>query len=247
MTSLSEANLPSLDAQREYWNDRWQKHPRPNYFQSRRAAAVLGLIDELGLKDPQILDYGCGIGFFTAELSKIAEAIGVDLSEGAIEEARRRYPETTFIAANLFELSMPERQFDLIVSQEVIAHVMDQADYVARIAKMLKPGGYLVLTTANPIVMNRLSEPPQPHGHIHQWLSLRDLRRLLVPSFEMLKHTTIMPRGDRGFLRIVNSSVLHAVLWRLFTGERVQRFKEWAGWGYTIIVVARLRQPTPER
>jgi hypothetical protein len=40
----------------------------------------------------------------------------------------------------------------------------------------------------------------------------------------------------------VNSPLLHALLWRMFTDERVRRFKEWAGWGYTIIVVARLRE-----
>jgi hypothetical protein len=120
---------------------------------------------------------------------------------------------------------------------------MDQADYLARIVRMLKPGGYLVLTTANPIVMNRISEPPLPDAHIHQWLNARDVRRLLDPSFDILKTMTIMPRGDRGFLRIVNSPKLHAVLWRLFGDDRVRRFKEWCGWGYTIIAVARLREP----
>ena len=103
-------------------------------------------------------------------------------------------------------------------------------------------GGYLVLTSANPIVMHRLSEAPQPEGHIHRYLGVRELRRLLAPSFEVLKHTTIMPRGDRGFLRLVNAPLLHAVLWRAFGDARVQRFKDWCGWGYTYFVVARLRE-----
>jgi len=242
MTSISNTALPSLEAQRKYWNDRWARQKSPNYFQSRRASAVLALINRLGLKNPHSLDYGCGTGFFTAELDKLGSAVGVDLSAKAIDEASRRYSGPTFVATNLFELSLPERQFDLVVSQEVIAHVMDQAEYLSRITKMLKPRGYLVLTTANPIVMNRLSEPPLPDAHIHRWLSLRDVRRLLAPSYDVLAHTTIMPRGDRGFLRIVNSPTLHKVLWRVFTDARVQRFKEWAGWGYTIIVVARLRE-----
>lgn len=242
MTIQSNVNLPSLEAQRNYWNDRWSRNRGANYFQSTRSAAVAALIRELPLKNPHSLDYGCGTGFFTAELAKLGTAVGVDLSETAIDEARRRYPEPTYVAANLFELGVSENEFDLVVSQEVIAHVSDQKEYVARITRMLKPGGYLVVTTANPIVMHRLSDPPLPDAHIHQWLNLRDVRRLLGEKYDILKHMTIMPRGDRGFLRIVNSPLLHAVLWRLFTDERVQRFKERIGLGYTIIVVARLRE-----
>lgn len=241
MPSSVPAPLPSFETQRQYWNERWTKHPAPNWFQTRRGEAVLRLIEGLTLENPKILDYGCGTGWFTAELARFGDAIGVDLSEVAIEEARRRYSGPTFLAANLFELSLPESAFDVVVSQEVIAHVADPHEYLGRITKMLKPGGYLVLTTANKIVMDRLSEPKGPEGHIELWLSPRGVRRMLAPSYELLSLTTIIPRGDRGFLRIVNSQLLHAVLWRLFTEARVQRFKEWAGWGYTIIALARKR------
>lgn len=194
------------------------------------------------MKEPRILDYGCGTGWFTAELARIGNAVGVDLSETAIGEARRRYPGPTFIANNVFELDLPENHFDVIVSQEVIAHVVDPPGYLARMTKMLKPSGYLLLTTANKIVMERLSEPRDSDAHIEKWLSPRDVRVLLRPSYEVLRQTTIIPRGDRGFLCLVNSPTLHAVLWRLFTDARVQRFKEWAGWGYTIVALARRRQ-----
>jgi 2-polyprenyl-3-methyl-5-hydroxy-6-metoxy-1,4-benzoquinol methylase len=150
------ANPPSFADQRDYWDDRWARTPRPNGYQLRRGAVILSLLRELRLTAPKILDYGCGTGWFTAELATIGSAVGVDLSEQAIAEARRRHPQTAFLAANLFELDLPERDFDVVVSQEVIAHVVDPRAYLGRISRMLKPGGYLVLTTANKIVMNRL-------------------------------------------------------------------------------------------
>ena len=126
---------------------------------------------------------------------------------------------------------------DVIVSQEVIAHVVDPSEYVARITSMLKPGGHLILTTANKTVMDRMVHPPDPDAHIKRWLSLRDLKQLLQSEYRLLKHTTIIPRGDRGFLRVANSAKLNAGLKAVFGDAAVDRFKERAGWGYTLLTL----------
>ena len=91
MTLMSEAAIPSLDAQREWWNERSGQTPLPNAWQLRRGNTVLGLLRELPLKNPKIVDYESDTGWVTAEVAKIGNAVGVDLSETAIQEARRRY------------------------------------------------------------------------------------------------------------------------------------------------------------
>lgn len=234
--------VPSFEAQRRYWDERWRKHPAPNFFQSCRGAKLLELIGRLPLESPTILDYGCGTGWFAAELARIGHVVAVDLSEAAIEEAKRRYPGPLYLAANVFELTLPEEHFDLVVSQEVIAHVVDPSDYLNRITRMLKPRGYLALTTANKIVMNRLNDVRTPDAHIKRWMGWRDLRRLLVRDYEILEHTTIIPRGDRGFLRLVNSWKLHVLLKQFVDEDLIRRAKERLGWGYTIVVLARKRE-----
>jgi 2-polyprenyl-3-methyl-5-hydroxy-6-metoxy-1,4-benzoquinol methylase len=234
---------PTFPAQREYWDARWGRTPTPGPWSVRRGQVILSWLRALDLKEPRILDYGCGTGWFTAELARLGAAVGVDLSARAIEEARRRYPGPTFTAANLFDLDLAERHFDVIVSQEVIAHVVDPEEYVHRITRMLKPRGVLVLTTANKIVMDRLTHPPDSPAHIKRWLSWRQIRRLLSSRYRILQRTTIIPRGDRGFLRIANSAKLNRGLDRLLGHERVERLKERAGWGYTLLVLARLQEP----
>jgi 2-polyprenyl-3-methyl-5-hydroxy-6-metoxy-1,4-benzoquinol methylase len=241
--SAESGVLPSFKDQRGYWDERWSRTPSPNSWQIRRGETIVEWIRELGLENPTILDYGCGTGWFTAELAKIGAAVGIDLSEAAIAAARRRYPGPKFVAANLFELDAPRNTFDIAVSQEVIAHVTDQREYIERITRMLKPNGFLVLTTANKVVMDRLVHPPDPPTHIKRWTGWRQIQGLLEHRYRVLKRTTVIPRGDRGFLRIVNSAKLNAALELVFSPRQIERFKERAGWGYTLLVLAQLIKP----
>jgi 2-polyprenyl-3-methyl-5-hydroxy-6-metoxy-1,4-benzoquinol methylase len=241
--SAESGILPSFDDQREYWDERWSRTPTPNGWSIRRGETIIAWLRALELENPRILDYGCGTGWFTAELAKVGTAVGIDLSEAAIAAARRRYPGATFVAANLFELDAPQNTFDIVVSQEVIAHVTDQRDYIERITRMLKPNGFLVLTTANKVVMDRLVHPPDPPAHIKRWTGWREIQHLLQHRYRVLKRTTVVPRGNRGFLRIVNSAKLNVALELIFSPPQIERFKERAGWGYTLLVLAQLIRP----
>ena len=53
-------------------------------------------------KNKTILDIGCGTGYYTNILSKIGfkHVVGVDISDVAIEKAKRQYPDLTFIVNN---------------------------------------------------------------------------------------------------------------------------------------------------
>ena len=151
---------PSIDLQQEYWDERWRRTRQPNSWQRRRGQAVLNLINELPLENPRILDLGCATGWFTAQLSRLGEVIGIDLSQAAIMMAREDYPGVRYFQANIFDDPITSDPFDLIVSQEVIAHVPDQKLFVDKVADLLKPDGFLVITTANKFVMDRTDFGP---------------------------------------------------------------------------------------
>ena len=51
-------------------------------------------------------------------------------------------------------------QFDVIIALEVLSHVVDQAAFVAKAARLLKPGGQLMLTTQNRPVLERYNRQP---------------------------------------------------------------------------------------
>ncbi len=237
---MSTAEHPTLNVQKKYWNDKWDwsRTQYPHERALRRGDKILAYLRSLGLEHPTILDLGCGTGWFASQLAKLGPTTGIDLSEEAIAQAKSQFPQVMFAAGNLFKMALPERHFDVVVSQEVIAHVGDQSGYLGRAARVLKPGGYLVMTTPNRFVHDRIQWPVQPPGHIEQWLSRKALRRLLRPHFRVLRTTTAVPMGHRGILRLVNSARLNGVLGFLFTPELIETFKEWAGFGWTQIILA---------
>jgi len=234
--------LPSLAEQRHYWDERWDQQRVPNYYQRRRGEALLAILKSLHLENPDILDYGCGTGWFTEQVSHYGRALGIDLSKTAIAHARAAYPGVRFVAGNVYETTLPHEQFDVVVSQEVVAHVEDPAAYLALIARILKPDGYLIITSANRFVMERWDHGgPDPDAHIKLYPTRRELQRMLNVAFRVISSTTIMPVGDRGILRLVNSYKLNWALGTLVPLRHLERLKEWAGLGYTLMALARKR------
>jgi 2-polyprenyl-3-methyl-5-hydroxy-6-metoxy-1,4-benzoquinol methylase len=233
---------PTLQQQEQYWDDRWSRTPRPNDWQSRRGEVVLQLLRELPVTSPKILDMGCGTGWFTARLAELGSVIGVDLSETAIDIARGAFPNVTYSAGNLLTLPLPEKHFDVVVSQEVIAHVEDQVGYMRRAAEVLRPRGFLIITTVNKFVHERLDWPVPQKWHIESWLTRREFLRLLDRDFEILKTTSTLIMGDRGLLRWLNSPKLGSALrLALISPQAWERWKERMGLGWTRIAVARKR------
>ena len=212
-----------------------------NDWTERRAQEILRLVEGLNLKHPRILDLGCGLGWFTERLAGLGEAHGIDLSEEGIAAARVRRPDISYLAGNLYEAPLQKNYFDIVISQEVIAHVEDQPKYLDLAADVLKPGGYLIVTTGNKFVMNRLGDVGwnvQPPQHIARQLSKGELKRMLRPRYDVRKIATIIPHGTRGILRLVNSYKLNAAVGWLVSQQKLDALKEKAGLGWQMIVMA---------
>jgi 2-polyprenyl-3-methyl-5-hydroxy-6-metoxy-1,4-benzoquinol methylase len=236
---------PTPDLQKQFWKY-WNFRPGYPSDQGlrplRRGDKILAYLRSLYLERPTILDMGCGTGWFASKLAQFGPTMGIDLCDEAIAQAKLNFPQVRFEAGNVFEMDLPERHFDVVVSQEVIAHVPDQSNYLELAARVLRPGGYLVLTTPNPFVHTRSDWTPIPPGHIEQWLSRGDLRRLLYPHFHVLRMTTAVSMGQKGILRLVNSYKLNWILALLFGAEQIELLKEWAGLGWTRIVLAQKKR-----
>ena len=92
------------------------------------------------------------------------------------------------------------------------------------------------------VVMDRIDFGPDSDAHIKQWLDLNALKRLLHPRFDVLRTTSVLPMGDRGFLRIVNSARVNNALSRVIPRRYLEGAKERAGLGYTLVALAQ-RKP----
>jgi 2-polyprenyl-3-methyl-5-hydroxy-6-metoxy-1,4-benzoquinol methylase len=236
-------DLPGLPEQERYW-ETWQATKSITEWSQVRAEKILSLLRHLDLKQPEILDLGCGNGWFTERLAALGRATGTDLSLKAMAEAKQHFPRATFVGGDLFQVELPLNHYDVVVSQQVIAHVVEQARYVERAASLLKSRGYLILTTPNRFVMDRLGElgwETTPPEHLEFWLDGKAVRNLLRPHFEVLEFTSIIPIGTQGLLRLVNSEKLNRALQLVIPEARLRSWKERAGLGYTLVVLARKR------
>jgi SAM-dependent methyltransferase len=98
----------------------------------------------------RVLDNGCGVGEYLGRLARGAGAAhGVELeSSRARAAAGRAAPASVLVAAGE-RLPYADRSFDLVLSHEVVEHVDDDRAVLAEIARVLRPGGRLVLFAPN--------------------------------------------------------------------------------------------------
>jgi SAM-dependent methyltransferase len=244
---MSTSNLPSITEQRQFWNWHWQ-HAQDrqviNDWSLTRFTTIINILRSLPLEGVKILDLGCGPGWYTEKLAEFGQVTGIDLSPEAIAEAKARAPHITFLEGDIYQMPLPEATFDVVISQEVLSHVENQAKYIERAAQVLKPGGHLILSTDNKFIMDRLGEgqwAPLPPEHIETFLDIRGLKRLLRTHFHVIRSTTVIPIGHRGILRLINSVKLNRVLEVLIPRHYLMTLKERAGLGLTIIVLAQKR------
>lgn len=234
--------MPSLSAQKNYWGY-WQRTRTSSQYARERAEIALDWIKALPLNSPRILDLGCGTGWFAERLSNFGRTTGLDLNDEAMTEARRRWPHIDFIGGDFYQSLLEPGAFDLIVSLQVIAHVEDQDELMRRTAELLAPGGYLLISTNNGFVMNRLGDADAGShvelGHIENWLSVRELRVLVSRYLDVKRVTTITPVGNIGILRAVNSYKLNRVAQMIIAPATIRRTKERLGFGYTVMLLAR--------
>ncbi|HEX2103715.1 MAG TPA: methyltransferase domain-containing protein [Solirubrobacteraceae bacterium] len=118
--------------------------------QGRRATAarLLGLITPFAA-DGRLLDVGCGPGLLLDEARRRGyETVGLELSRACAAHAR------DVLGLDVRELALEDfaerESFDVVVLADVVEHLDDPVDGVARCAALLRPGGVLCVVTPDP-------------------------------------------------------------------------------------------------
>jgi len=105
-----------------------------------------------GIKNPQILDVGCGTGIPTIELQKISKGhvIGIDIDERSLGILRRRIidkglnDKVSVLNVSIPMMNFPKESFDIIWSEGAV-FVIGFENSIKSWRKFLKPNGFLVL------------------------------------------------------------------------------------------------------
>jgi len=94
----------------------------------------------------RVLDAACGTGAVARQLvGRGHDVVGVDISEAMLARARKAVPEGRFLAGDLTGLPLPDRDVDHVVCSLALAHVGDLRPFFAEAARVMRPGGHLLV------------------------------------------------------------------------------------------------------
>ena len=120
------------------------------YVWKKRLKKILKNLKHKDGKNLKILDIGCSFGGFINEAKKMDfDVYGLDVSEYSVNYARNELGLNNVKAGELSKGMYDENFFDVITMVEVIEHVKNPREILTEIYRILKPGGIVLLQTAN--------------------------------------------------------------------------------------------------
>lgn len=103
----------------------------------------------------RVLDLGCGFGWHCEYAIEHGAklAVGIDLSEKMLEEARKinSSPKIEYIKMPIEEIEYPENSFDIVISSLAFHYIKSFEDICSRIYSCLTNGGEFVFSVEHPI------------------------------------------------------------------------------------------------
>ena len=110
--------------------------------------AIDAILDDLPIGDA--LDAACGTGRFSERLVERGHrVVGVDSSPEMLEVARAKVPAADLHLGELDDLPVPDASVDVVVCALALAHVPDLAPVLAELARVVRPGGHVVISDAH--------------------------------------------------------------------------------------------------
>lgn len=146
------AELARFDAQaNQYWDASGSFHA----LHSLNPARYGFVAARVALKGARVLDVGCGGGLLAESLARAgARVTGIDLAPAMIEVARLHALESQLaidyrVVGSAALAAAEPGHHDVVCSMELAEHVPDPAALVADLARLVRPGGELFISTIN--------------------------------------------------------------------------------------------------
>jgi 2-polyprenyl-6-hydroxyphenyl methylase/3-demethylubiquinone-9 3-methyltransferase len=196
--SIDPADVARFSAQAaEWWDARGPFAPLHKFNPARlgfirdRAAERFGR--DVTVREPfaglSLLDIGCGGGLIAEPMRRLGfEVTAVDASSENIGTARAHAAEmgldVAYRAATVEQLEAEDAgPFDVVLTLEVIEHVADPAAFIRTCARLVKPGGLLIVATLNR-TLKSLALGKVAAEYVLCWVpaGTHDWRRFLKPD-----------------------------------------------------------------
>jgi SAM-dependent methyltransferase len=127
--------------------------PFSRLFQQDWHARMIALVPKGAT---QVLDLGCGTGFFLAELNQsYPRAVGLDISEDMLLVSRQYVPDARLVVGDAERLPFGDGSFDAVFCKGSLHHTRKHVDFLANCRRVLKPDGALIMSEPcndNPLI-----------------------------------------------------------------------------------------------
>jgi SAM-dependent methyltransferase len=134
-----------------------------------RKLAVNSLRDFSFPENGAVLEVGCSSGFLLRDLQREfpnADIVGADIALGALERLGATLAGIPLVQMDLLQCDLKSNQFDAVVAINVLEHIEDDLAALTAMARLLKPGGLLIL---------EVPQGPKLYDYYDAWL--RHFRR----------------------------------------------------------------------
>ena len=151
------------------------------------------ILKHVDLKGKRVLDIGCGGGILAKPLSRLGSSVtGIDISSEnikvAVDHAKKEKLDITYLNLTIEKLNV-NKKFDIVIASEVIEHVEDQNVFLKHIAKHMKKGSILFISTIN-----------------------RTVKSLLLTKFAAEYLLNLIPKGTHEWSAFLEPSEVHNML-----------------------------------
>lgn len=147
----------------------------------------------------RVLDYGCGSGYGSARIAETAASVdAVDVAEDAISYAQSQFRRENLHFRSInpsAPLPFAADSFDTVLSFQVFEHVSDVDHYLGEIARVLAPGGTLVLVTPDRSTRLFPLQRPWNRWHVKEY-SADSLAAAMRRTFEDVQIQSMSGRPD---------------------------------------------------
>jgi SAM-dependent methyltransferase len=151
----------------QFWKSLYEQTNLCSTIHRERHALALGWITELALPQASlILEVGCGAGLLAAELAGRGYRVtAIDSSEAMVELARGHAAEVgvqeelTISVGDAHGLPFATASYDLVIALGVVPWLHSPAVALAEMARVVKPDGFVLLTSDNRFRLNHVIDP----------------------------------------------------------------------------------------
>ncbi len=184
-----------------YWRDLYQRDDVVGAVFQDRQRRALRLVDQLRLtQGSSALEVGCGAGYLTLDLAaRRMRLVAIDTAPEMLEIAsgllKRQdlAARVRFQQADVHQMPFPDGSFDLAVALGVIPWLHSPAAALRELARVLRPGGHLIVTSDNRARLNHLLDPRFSPSLAWLRACAEEVRRLLAdPASDAAFHPRLI-------------------------------------------------------